>query len=443
MILNVKKSIGLSLLFFATAVSAQNPIVPAGKYCSDPQMRTWNGQLYIYGSRDESRDYYCSYNYDVWSTKDMKNWTEHPNVFISKGKGDEVPYNDELLFAPDCMYRNGKYYLYFSQGGSPDVESVAESDSPVGPFKKASLIRHAEQIDPSVYIDDDGQAYLFWGQFACKGAKLKPNMREIDPTTIHDSIITEKNHFFHEGSQLIKHNGWYYLVYADIQRRGMPTCIGYSMSRNVFGPYEYKGIIVDNFGCDPYVWNNHGSIGEFNGQWYVFYHRSTNGSERGRKACVEPIHFNPDGTINEVEMTTQGAAGPLNPFKTMEAWRACYLLGNVRVEPISADNDMLTHIENQNAASFKYFDFPTTPRSIEMKVVPQHGGRVEIYANTLSLPLLATIQVPEGDGKTPITLKADVDKNVKLTGVHPIFLRFRGDDGVSLFKLDSFRFNPQ
>ena len=85
---------------------------------------------------------------------------------------------------------------------------------------------------------------------------------------------------------MIKRGEWYYLVYANIGRRGMPTCIGYSMSKNIIGPYEYKGVIVDNFGCDPYVWNNHGSIAEFNGQWYVFYHRSTNGCERMRSASV-------------------------------------------------------------------------------------------------------------------------------------------------------------
>ncbi len=427
----------------SAAVKAQNPIVPSGKYCADPSAHQWKpgGPLYVYGSRDEAKHYYCSYDYDVWSTTDMKTWTCHPDVFSSKGKRDEVKYNDELLFAPDCLQGpDGKFYLFYSQGGSRDVEGVAVSNAPEGPFKNGTLIKKAEQIDPAAFIDDDGTPYLFFGQFAGKMAKLKPNLKEIIPETLRDSIITEEKHAFHEGIQMIKRNGWYYLVYAHIGRRGMPTCIGYSMSRNIEGPYEYKGVIVDNFGCDPFVWNNHGSIAEFNGQWYVFYHRSTNGCERMRKACVEPITFNADGTIPEVEMTTQGAAGPLNPFEKMDAERACYLTGNARVELTSQDNEHLTHIENMNSAAYKYFDFKRTPRRVVMQLTPQAGGTIDVYANTLSLPLLATVKVPKGDGTTPVTLTADIDPNVSLTGVHPIFMRFRGEENKELYKIDWFRF---
>ena len=435
-------------------LSAQNPIVPPGKYCADPSAHQWlpphggteGGPLYVYGSRDEAIDHYCSYHYDVWSTTDMKTWTCHPDVFSSKGTHDEVKYSEELLFAPDCILRDGTYYLYYSQGGERDVEGVATSSSPVGPFKDGTLIRKAEQIDPAAFIDDDGTPYLFFGQFSAKMAILKPNMKEIDVHTLRDSIITEAGHFFHEGIQAIKHGDYYYLVYAYIGRRGMPTCIGYSMSKNIYGPYEHKGVIVDNFGCDPYVWNNHGSIAEFNGQWYVFYHRSTNGSERMRKACVEPIHFNPDGTISEVEMTTQGAAGPLNPFQRMEAERTCYLTGSARISLTSPDNEMLTNIENLNTAAFKYFDFKRQPQRITMCVVPQHGGTIEVYANTLSLPLLATIQVPEGNGNDPILITQDISpitpfpSTADITGIRPIFLRFRGEEGQQLFKLDWFQF---
>lgn len=130
----------------------------------------------------------------------MKTWICHPDVFSSRGANDEVPYNEELLFAPDCIQgSDGRFYLYYSQGGARDVEGVATSTSPSGPFKKGTLIRHAEQIDPAVFIDDDGTPYLFWGQFAAKMAQLKPNMKEIIPETIRDSIITETGHAFHEG----------------------------------------------------------------------------------------------------------------------------------------------------------------------------------------------------------------------------------------------------
>lgn len=431
---------GLICCTFNINVGAQNPIVPAGKYCADPSARRWekNGKIYIYGSRDESKSYYCSYQYDVLSSSDMKNWTVHPDVFASKGPDDQVSYNDELLFAPDCICKDGTYYLYYCMGGIRDVEGVATSTSPTGPFKQGEIIKNSEQIDPSVFIDEDGQAYLFWGQFAAKAAKLKPNMKEIDLSSYKDSIITEKDHFFHEGVQILKRNGIYYLVYAHIGRRGMPTCIGYSMSKSVMGPYEYKGVIIDNFGCDPGVWNNHGSIAEFDGQWYVFYHRSTNGSERMRKACIEPIAFNDDGTINEVEMTTSGAGGPLDPFQKMDAERACYLTGNVRVQLSAPGKEELAGIENQNTAAYKYFDFKKIPQKIVMQVIPRKGGQINVYANSLSTPLLATVNVPPGDGKKAIVVTADIHEHIK--GIHSVFMRYLGEEKEELFKIDWFKF---
>ncbi len=125
-------------------------------------------------------------------------------------------------------------------------------------------------------------------------------MRRLDLSSLHDSILTEEEHHFHEGAFLAKRNGIYYLVYADISRADMPTCIGYATSRNIWGPYTYGGVIIDNDHCNPGNWNNHGSIAAFNGTWYVFYHRSTHGCNTMRKACVEPISFLPDGSIPEV-----------------------------------------------------------------------------------------------------------------------------------------------
>ena len=287
-----------------------------------------------------------------------------------------------------------------------------------------------------MFIDDDGQAYIAWGQFESKMAKLKPNMREIEPGSVRTKIITEKEHFFHEGIQMIKRNGIYYLVYAHIGRRGMATCLGYAMATSPFGPYKYGGVIIDNFGCDPQVWNNHGSIVEINGKWYVFYHRSTEGSVMMRKACVEPITFNPDGTINEVEMTTQGASGPLNPYNEMEAERACYLTGNVRVHCDGNGNEMLDEIKNGDTAAYKYFDFKQSPDSITIKLRSYAGGMVEVFANNLCRPLLSRFNVPSSNGEE-ITITQKV--NSKISGVCPVYFRFRGKDG-KLFSMESFVF---
>ena len=288
---------------FGGSLCAQNPVVPPGVFAADPEGHQWkDGRLYLYVSRDESPDFYCSWRYDLLSTDDLKNWTIHRDAFASKGPNDEVPYSDGELYASDAAYKDGKYYLYYSMRDAID-EGVAVADAPAGPFRDGRPIEGISQIDPAVFIDDDGQAYLYWGQFSAKGAKLKDNMLEVDTTTIVDGLVTEQEHFFHEGSSMRKRNGIYYMVYSHL-RKGRPTCIGYATSRSPLGPFEYGGVIVDNAGCDPESWNNHGSICEFDGRWYVLYHRTTNGTRSLRKVCIEPIEFNEDGSIDEVEMTS-------------------------------------------------------------------------------------------------------------------------------------------
>jgi beta-xylosidase len=190
---------------------------------------------------------------------------------------------------------------------------VAVGDRPEGPFRDGVRIEGPAQIDPNIFVDDNGQAYYFWGQFSAKGAKMNPDLKTLDLSTMRDSILTERAHGFHEGSYVIKRGEWYYYLFADISRNHRPTCLGYAMAKDPFGPYEYKGVVIDNAGCDPEVWNNHGSLVQFGDRWYVLYHRSTHGSRTMRKACIEPIRFNADGTIDEVEMTSQGAGARWKP----------------------------------------------------------------------------------------------------------------------------------
>jgi arabinoxylan arabinofuranohydrolase len=436
------------LLVVTVFVYAQNPICPSGLNIADPTARVWkDGRLYVYGSRDESLNYYCSYDYWVLSTSDLINWEFSPNVFASKGENDQIPWNDLALYAPDAMYKNGMYYLYYCQ--QRGLEGVATSKSPTGPFTNTREIylKKKHQVDPTVFIDDDGQAYYLWGQFQAKIAKLKPNMMEIDTTTIIDNLLTEKEHFFHEGVFMVKRNGIYYLVYADMSRKGMPTCIGYATSKSPLGPYKYGGVIVDNDGCDPTSWNNHGSIVEFKGQWYVFYHRTTNGVINSRKACIEPIFFNEDGSINEVEMTSQGAGGPLDAFSKIEAERACLMFGNVRIEYLSFDktnplnpsnNDQLGKIKNKDWAAYKYIDFGTGATTVTVNVAPgSKPGEIRFRLDNVWGKPLGLLEIPGGgDGKTFTQLMA----NISLTkGVHALYLDFSANDNDS-FNVDWFEF---
>jgi arabinoxylan arabinofuranohydrolase len=420
---------------------AQNPIVPPGLYIADPSSHVWkDGKLYIYGSRDENPAWYCSHDHYVLSTSDLIHWDISKDAFASAGKNDQVSYSEDLLYAPDCQYKDGIYYLYYCLASGKNTEGVAISTSPTGPFVNGKVIDVAgiNQIDPCVFIDDDGQGYYIWGQFSAKMAKLKPDMTEIDQSTIKDGVVTEKEHFFHEGGYMVKRNGLYYFIYAHMGRAGMPTCIGYATSKFPMGPFKYGGVIIDNDHCDPGNWNNHGSIVEFKGQWYVFYHRASHNSVTMRRVCMEPITFNEDGSIDEVEMTTQGAAGPLNPLLKMDAERACLFTGNVRIVAFTADNEELTGIRNEDKAGYKYFNFESGADSVTFMVAPGiHAGKIDIGLDNRWGPSIGTLEIPgNGDGKTWRTVKAKISQ---VKGVHAIWLRFSGT-GEDLFNVDWFQF---
>ncbi len=430
------------LFLLSNSLFSQNPIVPAGTYFADPAAHVFkNGKLYIYGSVDESTDYYCSYRHHVLSTTDMKNWEITKDVFASKGAKDEVSYSDKLLFAPDCISRDGTYYLYYCQPDITAAEGVATSSSPTGPFVNGTKMELSgiEEIDPAVFIDDDGQAYYIWGQFEAKIAKLKSNMTEIDTTTIVTNLVTEKEHFFHEGGFMAKRNGIYYFVYADISRSNRPTSIGYSTSDSPMGPFKYGGVIVDNANCDPSNWNNHGSIVEFKDRWYVFYHRATHNSQMMRKACVEPISFNPDGSITEVEMTSQGAGLPLNAFEKIDAERACLLFGNTRIQLFEPQNEELGGIENSDNAAYKYIDFKNGTEDVEFKVKAlKNGGSISIHLDQPWRHAIGTVHIQGGGNPVWQTVSAKIEKT---TGVHAVWLRFNGAGSKEdLFEIDWFRF---
>lgn len=419
------------------ALLAQNPIVPPGVYIADPTARQWgDGKMYIYGSRDERPGYYCSWTYHVLSSEDLLKWRLHPNAFASKGDGDQVGYSDDYLYAPDCHYRDGRYYLYYCLANNHHTNGVAIGDLPQGPFTGGVNINTYgyNEIDPAVFIDDDGQGYFIWGQFNAKMARLMPCMTRIDSSSIVTNVVTEQEHFFHEGAFLAKRNGIYYMVYAHMGRAGRPTCIGYATSEHPLGPYHYRGVIIDNDHCDPGVWNNHGSIAEFNGQWYVFYHRSTHGSNTMRKACVEPISFKEDGSIPEVEMTSQGAGDPFVKGDTLEAEQACLIYGNTRIQAFSPDQEELGGITSGDEVAYKYIDFNSGIESVTIRVFPgENPGVVELVSGNPWDPLLGWIEVPaSGPGDGWLTLTTPLREE---TGEKALWLRFKGQ-GADFLRVD-------
>ena len=398
-----------------TYKNKRNPVLPLEIHIPDSEGHVMpDGRLYVYGSFDDREDVFCSDRYYVVSTPDLEHWTiydeslngrdipwfndpdapkypgidwSHPTPFIRKmleqaaANGEDMKDKFEkaedeekppLLFAPDCIEKDGKYYLYFCM--PDDSEGVAVSDRPEGPFVHPVQLP-CGGIDPAVFTDDDGQTYFYWGQLFSHGVKLNPDMISFDEENIVDDLVTEEEHFFHEGSSMRKIGDTYYYVYADMER-GKPTALGYSTGKTPFGPFTYRGIIIDNFDCDPASWNNHGSIECINGQWYVFYHRCSRGVQQHRRLCIEPIRINPDGSIDEVKMTSQGVGEPFAPGEMLMGYQACGLKGSVYIGLDEQYGEKLMNISDNDEAIFRYVK--NDKQYTKIKVEAYGSGTVKI-----------------------------------------------------------------
>ena len=383
----------------------RNPVLPPDICIPDGEAHVFHDKLYVYGSFDVSAKEYCSEEYHVASTSDMLTWEvgeksldgkeipwpddkkkkkyyvvdmglkDPTPVYREILKGMHIPLglmpkgirpqnidfgafvpNKHLLFAPDCCEKNGKYYLYFCM--SDYTEGVAVSENPQGSFRDPVRLP-CGGIDPAVFVDDDGKVYYYWGQFRANGVRLNDDMTSFDESSVVERIVTEEEHGFHEGSSMRKRNGIYYYVYPCIFRKGRPTCLAYATSKSPLGPFTYRGIIIDNAKCDPESWNIHGSIEEFHGQWYVFYHRSSGNCRANRRLCVEKIYFNDNGTIDEVKMTSQGAGEPFALGEAIEGWRAAEVEGGAYID----GTDLV--MKKGSRAVIRYCDFEKAPVRME------------------------------------------------------------------------------
>lgn len=402
-----------------------NPLLGSRTFVPDAEAHVWaDGRIYLYGSYDvQGRGSYCSDCYHVYSSDNLNDWVDHGVAFSlqdtawAKDKG--------ALYAPDCAYRNGKYYLYYCV---PDGScGVAVSNSPCGRFQDVGPIAHVHGIDPAVFIDDDGAAYLYWGQFDnVRVARLRENMTEIDPQTISQPLSV-REHEFHEGSSVRKINGKYYFLFTDTHRHGgRATCLGYAVSDNPVSGFQYGGIVIDNFGCDPKTWNNHGSLACFKGQWYVFYHRSTHGSENSRWVCAERIFIRPDGRIDEVRMTSSGVGESIPACERLGAYRACRLRGNARIagDETSEYGMALCDIHPGDAAVYREVRFDG--ENVFSICLKANGPcRVELYADDG----YRTCLIAEGSGEYARYRAA----MPALHGNHALKLEFYGEfDRASL-----------
>ncbi len=427
-----------SVAAMAACSHALNPIIPEGEFFSDPAPRVGpDGTLWIFGSRDENINSWCSAFNDVIETRDLVDFKLHKGVLASIGDADAIPGSNSLLYAPDAIFHNGKWHIFYCMPDKNHREGVVDASIPTGPYTGSRKITECNAIDPSIFRDDDGTLYYNWGQFALSGAVFKPDLSGIDPATVHNNIINEGGHNFHEGIQLTKRNGIYYLVFADIGRRRTPTCIGYATSDKPFGPYVYRGVIIDNYGCDAQSWNNHGGIFEYNGHWYVLYHRSTNGTRYLRKACMEPIAFDENGFIAEVEMTSNGAGPELDPYRDTPARIACVLSGKAHIKTLTDKHERLSGLNAGDTATWRYFNFSRAPKELVMRIIPKVGGFVELRdAKGASYGIA---KVPSGNGEDIKEIRLPLTRPFPL-GRTAVVLGFNGKQNSELFELDSFIF---
>lgn len=289
-----------------------NPIV-RHMYTADPSAHVWDdGRLYVYPSHDIDPPRGCDLmdRYHVFSTDDLDQWTDHGEILAAKDVEWGRPEGG-FMWAPDCAYKNGTYYFYFPHPSESDWNrswkiGVATSEKPASDFKSRGYIPGLggfAMIDPAVFVDDDGQAYLAYGGGGhCHVGRLRDSMLEI-----HGEMrdVSKELDDYHEGPWLFRRQATYYLMYADNHvevsagadgreiRRGANR-LRYATSRTPLGPWTSRGIVLGPTDCDT----SHGSIVEYRGKWYLFYHDSSlSGDGCLRSVCVAELFFDPDGAI--------------------------------------------------------------------------------------------------------------------------------------------------
>ncbi len=356
-----------------------NPYLPLWEYIPDGEPRVFGDRIYVYGSHDRpGSDRFCDYKLKVWSApvNDLNNWVCHGTAFATRGfRGhiSDTDWTDNELYAPDVVEKDGKYYLYAYIVGAKGC--VAVSDRPEGPFKLISrysynIEKHYDDgtfIDPGVLVDDDGRVYVYCGYQGSYMAEIDgSDMYTVIDGTYKEGIIpVEEPHSFFEACSPRKINGRYYLIYSP--QKG--SCLDYAVSDSPTGPFEYKGTIIDN-SIDYPGGNDHGSVMCINGQYYIFYHKMTNGTIMSRRGCVEKIEILPDGTIPQVEMTSLGFEESLNPFSVTKADTACVLKGGCFITEHNIFDRVVTGITEGAVMGWKYYDFGTDddPFSLKLKL---------------------------------------------------------------------------
>ncbi len=455
---------------------AFNPYLPSWEYVPDGEPHVYDGRVYVHGSHDLYNGHvFCLGDYVCWSAPidDIGDW-RYEGVIYPKTSD---PLNKEgkmCLYAPDLVQgSDGKYYLYYVLD-KVSVVSVAVSDRPNGRFEFYGYVHYEDgtrlgekqgdqpQFDPAILLEGD-KVYLYTGfcekeDTSRNGAMvtvlgtdmltiIKPPVFVVPSAPYSDESGFEGHEFF-EASSIRKMGDTYYFIYSSVAMHEL--C--YATSKSPTKDYVYRGVIISN--CDlhidsyksakkpmAYGANNHGSIVEINGEWYIFYHRHTNGTWYSRQGCAELLTILPDGTIPQVELTSCGLNhGPLIGEGEYYGYLACNLFTkqesiyvgggcSPKIMQDGRDGDKepgyIGNITDSTTIGFKYFDCQGVKR-IKIKVRGYANGTFELKT-AWDGSVLA--QLPISYTNVWEEYASDVELE---NGVHSIYFTYTGGGNASL-----------
>ena len=437
----------LVMALFPAAAKADNPIIQT-IYTADPAPLVVNGRVYLYTGHDEDGSTnFTMREWRVWSSTDMANWTDHGSPLSLAS----FSWADANAWAGHVVARNGQFYWYVpvrQRSTGSMVIGVAVSSSPTGPFRDAlgrPLVGNGE-IDPAVFIDDDGQAYLYWGNPRLWYVRLNPDMisfsggpTQIPLTTAGFGTRTgnpSRPTLYEEGPWIYKRNGLYYLVFA---ARCCSEFIAYSTAPGPTGPWTFRGTIMPTQGTS---FTNHPGVIDFNGGSYFFYHNGAlpGGGGFTRSVAVERFTYNADGTFPTINMTTAGPpqVGTLNPYLRQEAETIAWASG-VETERSSEGGMNVGWIENGDWIKVKGAGFGAGAASFTARVASAtSGGRIEVRLDNVNGPLVGTCTV-SGTGGWQVWTTVSCSVN-RPTGTHDVYFRFAGGTGF-LLNVNWWQFN--
>ena len=453
--MKMKKTIIITAaLAIAMNSTAQNPFVQTW-FTSDPAPMVHNNRMYVYTGHDEDNaDFFWMQEWRIYSTDDMVNWQDHGSPLAL----ESFSWADDRAWASQCVERDGKFYWYIcahSKLSNGMAIGVAVSDTPTGPFKDAigkPLFENGswDHIDPTVLIDEDGQAWLMWGNPQCYYLRLNRDMisysgelGRLDMTeeAFGGPMMSQREKgkkykdSYVEGPWLTKRNGTYQLLYA---AGGVPEHISYSTASSPTGPWKYAGEIMPLSNTNSFT--NHCGVADYKGHSYFFYHtgKLPNGGGFGRSVAVEEFKYNADGSFPTILPTEEGVkpVGKFDPYRKVEAETMAFSKG-IKTEQNNEVGVYVTDIHNGDYIKLQNVHFCNkVPRTFTARVASGlRGGNIEIHLDSIGGKLLGTVNVP-GTGGWEKWQTITTDLTAIATGHHDLYFVFTGRKGPKLFNFD-------